>query len=133
MQIECNLDEFQMQFWWNLDAFQMQFRCKLNALVWHCFGSKFILLRVGGWVGGEMEFKATSAKFSLGLSWGWAWQLPIFWHILDVFSAQDDPIELKPFPLNQASWDTRLEYQQGVLRSTLKFQYFWLWPLLRGP
>ena len=55
------------------------------------------------------------------------WQFPIFWHILDVFSAQDDPIELKPFPLNQASRDTSLEYQQGVLWSTLKFQYFWLW------
>ena len=60
-------------------------------------------------------------------------KLPIFWHILDVFSAQDDPIELKPFPSNQASRDTSLEYQQGILWSTLKFQYFWLWPPLRGP
>ena len=58
---------------------------------------------------------------------------PIFLHILDVFSAQDDPIELKPFSLNQASRDTSLEYQQGILWSTLKFQYFWLWPPLRGP
>ena len=60
-------------------------------------------------------------------------KLPIFWHILDVFSAQDDPIELKPFPLNQASRDTSLEYQQDILWSTLKFQNFWLWPPLRGP
>ena len=57
------------------------------------------------------------------------WQFPIFWHILDVFSAQDDPIELKPFPLNQAS-DRSLKYQQGALWSTLKFQYLLLLPTL---
>ena len=58
------------------------------------------------------------------------WQFPKFWHILDVFSAQDDPIELKPFPLNQASRDTSLKYQQGALWSTLKCQYFSFWPTL---
>ena len=48
-------------------------------------------------------------------------------NILDDFSTQVDPIQLKHFPLNQAAWDTSLEDQQGALLSTMKFQYFWLW------
>ena len=47
-----------------------------------------------------------------------------FQWFLAFFSAHIDPIELKPFSLNQASRDTSLEYQQGILWSTLKFQYF---------
>ena len=41
-------------------------------------------------------------------------------------------IELQPFPLNQVSQDASLGYQQEALWSTLKFQYFLHWPLLRG-
>ena len=51
--------------------------------------------------------------------------------MLAFFSAQDDPIELKAFPLNQASRVTSLEYQQGALWNHLKFQYFWLRPPLK--
>ena len=48
-----------------------------------------------------------------------------FQSFLGFFSDHIDPIELKPFSLNQASRDTSIEYQQGILWSTLKFQYFW--------
>ena len=44
-----------------------------------------IYTSTGGWVGGEMEFKATSAKFSLGLSWGWAWRNPEHFINTDLF------------------------------------------------
>ena len=51
----------------------------------------------------------------------WWWQMTnLFWHILEVLSTLDDLIKLNPFPLSQASWDTSLEYQQGVLWITLK-------------
>ena len=53
--------------------------------------------------------------------------------VLDFFSAHIDPIELKPFSLNQASRDTSLEYQQGALWSTWIFDFYPLWPPLRGP
>ena len=34
--------------------------------------------------------------------------IPIFQHILDIFSRQDGQIELIPFALSQASWEFRL-------------------------
>jgi len=49
-----------------------------------------------------------------------------FQWFLCFFSAHIDPIELKPFLMNQASRDTSLEYQQWVLWITLKCQYFLL-------
>ena len=39
---------------------------------------------------------------------------------LGLFLACIDPFELKLFSLNQASWETSLEYRQWVLWSTLK-------------
>jgi hypothetical protein len=41
--------------------------------------------------------------------------IPIFRHILDVFSQQGGPIELVPFALGQASLDTSVEYPQLFL------------------
>ena len=43
-----------------------------------------------------------------------------FLHILNVSSRQEDPFELKPFPLNQACRDTSLEYKQDALWNTNK-------------
>ena len=55
-----------------------------------------------------------------------------FLWFLGFFSARIDTIKLKPFSLNHASRDPSLEYQQGILWSTLKYQYFLLWPPLLG-
>ena len=41
--------------------------------------------------------------------------LSSFLQFLDVFSAQDDPIYFLAFAMRQASQDTSLEYQQGVV------------------
>ena len=44
-----------------------------------------------------------------------------FQQFLDVFSAPVDRIEFWSFALCQASWDTSLEYPQGVLWDTFIF------------
>ena len=48
---------------------------------------------------------------------------PIFMRFGDVFSRQGDRIELIPFALCQASWDTSLEYPQHIIARTLKFHF----------
>ena len=54
-------------------------------------------------------------------------------HFFDVFSGQDDWIELNPFALYQASWDTSLEYPHGVVWNIFKINFFKDWPPLRDP
>ena len=59
--------------------------------------------------------------------------VPEYWHVFsstdkwaisyyffDVFSRQDARIELNPFAVCQASWDTSLEYPHGVVCNNLK-------------
>ena len=59
--------------------------------------------------------------------------IPIFWHVLDVFSQQVSPIELIPFALVQTSPDTSLEYPQHNIPTTLKFHFFLDLTPLVGP
>ena len=44
--------------------------------------------------------------------------------VLDVFSALDDRIELIPFALSQAPWDTSLEYPQHDFLGNSKNKFF---------
>ena len=50
--------------------------------------------------------------------WSYFAVLDVIWHILDIFSAHGDPIQLIPFALFWASQDTRLDYQQHIIRET---------------
>ena len=59
--------------------------------------------------------------------------IPIFEHVLDVFSRQGDQIELIPFALSQAGCDTSLDYPQHIIPITLKFHFFMVDPPLRDP
>ena len=54
------------------------------------------------------------------------WQFSIFWHILDVFSTQDDPIELFEMSIFFLFWPTLtlLEGTLGKIFLTRKL-YFW--------
>ena len=52
------------------------------------------------------------------------WKLPIFWHVLDVFSVLSVRIKSIPFHERPASHDTHLEYQQQGNRSNLKIHFF---------
>ena len=54
-------------------------------------------------------------------------------HFLDVFSIQDARIELNPFAVYQAHWDTSLEYPHGVVWNILKINFFKDWPPLGDP
>ena len=58
--------------------------------------------------------------------------IPIFVHVLDVFSGLGYRIELIPFPLSQASWDTSLDYPQGAFWRQKLSDYFDPIPLLWG-
>ena len=51
-------------------------------------------------------------------------KMSTFWHIMDVFSALSYPIELIPFAMRQASWDTSLEYPQHNFPRNLIFKFF---------
>ena len=51
-------------------------------------------------------------------------KMSTFWHIMDVFSALSYRIELIPFALRQASWDTSLEYPQHNFLRNLIFKFF---------
>ena len=46
------------------------------------------------------------------------------WHILDVFSALFDQIELIPFTTSQASWDTKFDYPLYIIPIILKINLF---------
>ena len=55
-------------------------------------------------------------------------------HFFDVFSGQDDRIELNPFALYQASWDTSLKYPHGVVWNIFKWNFLMInppWATLR--
>ena len=54
-------------------------------------------------------------------------------HVLDVFFALGDRIELISVWEGQASWDTSLDTQQQGNRSNLKIHFFRGWPPLRDP
>ena len=54
-------------------------------------------------------------------------------HFFDVFSGQDARIELNPFAVYQAPWDTSLEYPHGLVWNILKINFFNDWPPLRDP
>ena len=61
------------------------------------------------------------------------WKLPIFCHVLDIFSALSNRIKLIPFHERSASHGTSLEYHQQGSRSNLKIHFFRLRGVLRGP
>ena len=54
-------------------------------------------------------------------------------HFFDVFSGQDARIELNPFAVYQAPWDTSLEYPHGLVWNILKINFFRGWPPLERP
>ena len=59
--------------------------------------------------------------------------IPIIQHVLDVFSGQGGRIELIPFAMSQASWDTSLDYPHGAFRRETISDYSDAIPLLREP
>ena len=59
--------------------------------------------------------------------------IPIFQHVLDVFSGQGGRIELIPFAMSQASWDTSLDYPHGAFQRETISDYSDAIPLLREP
>ena len=61
--------------------------------------------------------------------------IPIFWHILVIYSEQGTRIELIPFAMSQASRDTSLDYPQHIITKSLKIHLFKdrLPPPLGGP
>ena len=75
--------------------------------------------------------KTSKMCSNIGIFWHWP-KTAKSDHILDVFSGQGGRIELIPFALSQASWDTSLDYPQHIIPKTLKFHFLWLTPL-EGP
>ena len=59
--------------------------------------------------------------------------IPIFQHVLDVFSWPGDRIELIPFAFSQASWDTGLDYPHGAFWRENFSNYSAPLPLLGEP
>ena len=57
--------------------------------------------------------------------------IPIFLHVLDVFSGQGDRIEPVPIALSHASWDTSLDYPQHIIPRNSTFG--WLTPTWGTP
>jgi hypothetical protein len=74
----------------------------------------------------EADFNSSQILF-WGIHSSVCWDIP-----LHVFSSQGDRIELIPFALSHASWDTSLDYPQHIITSTLKFHFFWGWPPFEG-
>ena len=66
---------------------------------------------------------ATAKMWSNFADLGKHQNIPILWHVLDVFSQQVGPIELIPFALGKASPDKSLEYPQPNIPITLKFPF----------
>ena len=56
-------------------------------------------------------------------------KLRVILHILAVFSDLRGLIELIPFAMSQASWDTSLDYPQHIIPITLKIHFFKVRPI----
>ena len=75
------------------------------------------------------KMSKTCSNFAVS---GHCLNITIILHVLDVFSGQGDRIDLIPFALCQASWDTSLEYPQHIIPRTLNSHFLGGWPPLEG-